>query len=108
MRDGGNIMHQWEELTAESNRMSGHVPSGTSSTTSRTKTAKSHDDASASTGGSSAATVRKCQGCHRDNHTREFCRLRSFNKEGPWAGSAAERTVRVWDSSAEASADGTP
>ena len=59
------IMHQWEVLTAESNCMSGHVLSGTSSTTSRTKTAKSREDASG----------RKCQGCSRGNHTREFCRL---------------------------------
>ena len=111
------IMYQWEAMTAEVNRMSGYVPSGTSSTTSRTKTAKSRDDTLTNAGGFSATTVRKCQGCNRDNHTREFCRLRThpdFNKEGPWSGSAAERRVRVWDSSAEVllpwkqRADGTP
>ena len=97
--------------------MSGHVPIGTSSTTNRTKTAKSRDDASTNAGGSSTTTIRKCQGCNRDNHTREFCRLRhhpDFNKEGQWSGSAAERKVRVWDSSSEVllpwkqKADGTP
>ena len=57
------IMHQWEALTAKSNRMGGHIPSGTSSTTSKAKAAKTCDDASASAGSSSAATGRTCQGC---------------------------------------------
>ena len=51
------IMHQWEAVTAENNRMSGHVPSEISSTTSRTKTAKSREDTSTSAGGASAATT---------------------------------------------------
>ena len=33
------IMHQWESLTAESNRISGHMPSEFSSTSGKTKTA---------------------------------------------------------------------
>ena len=79
----------------------GGTDSGTSSTTSRTKTSKYHDEASTSAGGASTATTRRCQGCNRAHHT---CRLRShpdFNKAGSWAGSAAERAIRVWDSSVE-------
>ena len=44
----------------------------------------------------------RCEGCNRPNHTRDFCRLKNhpdFNKEGPWVGSAVERTIRVWDHS---------
>ena len=88
------IMHRWEVLTAESNRMRGN--SGTSC---KAKTTKTRDKASASAGTPSAATGRTCQGCNRANHTREFCRLRfhpDFNREGPWAGSSAKRAVRVW------------
>ena len=98
------IMHQWEALTAEGNRMSDHVPSETASTTSRTKTARSHDEASTSAGSASASTRRKCQGCNRANHSRDVCRLRfhpDFNKAGSWVGSAAERAIHVRDSSVE-------
>ena len=110
------IMHQWEALTAEVNRMGGHVPSGPSSSTSRTKTPRASDEASTSAGGASAATTRKCQGFNRAHHTRDGCRLRfhpDFNKSGSWVGSSAERAIRVWDSSADVAlpwkkrADGT-
>ena len=49
-------------------------------------------------------TTRKCQGYNRAHHTRDVCRLRfhpDFNKSGSWVGSAAERAIRVWDSSAD-------
>ena len=88
------IMHQWEALTGESNRMGGHILTGTSSTTSKAKAAKTRNDASVSAESSSAATGRTCQGCNRANHTREFCRLRfhpDFNREGPWAGTYRPR-----------------
>jgi len=97
-----HIMHQWEALTAENDRMGGN--SGTSSTTSKAKASKSRDDAPASAGTSSTTAGRTYQGCNRANHTREFYRLRfhpDFNREGPWAGSSAERTVRVWDPATE-------
>ena len=110
------IMYQWEAMTAEVNRMGGQLPSGASSNTSRTKTPKASDEAATSAAGASAATTRKCQGCNRAHHTRDVCRLRfhpDFNKSGSWVGSAAERAIRVWDSSTEVAlpwekrADGT-
>ena len=62
-------------------------------------------------------TSGNCEGCNRPNHTRASCRLRfhpDFNKEGPWAGSSVERTIRVWDTQPDVRlpwtqrADGTP
>ena len=93
------IMHTWERLTAETNRMGGHVPSASSKPRENTATP------AASTG---ATTGGDCEGCNRPNHSRDF------NKDGPWAGSSVERTIRVWDTQPDVRlpwtqrADGTP
>ena len=83
--------------------MSGHTLSASSSTAGRSKTAKAKEDQPTT---SVEATKKnnglRCDGCNRPNHTRDFCRLKNhpdFNKEGPWVGSAVERTIRVWDHS---------
>jgi len=112
-----SIMHMRERLTAESNRMGGHVASGSSSTSSKTKTSRSREDSSTTTVGTSAATSRTCEGCNRPNHSRESFRLRfhpDFNREGPWDGSLVERAIRVWNQQPDVQlpwkqrADGTP
>ena len=94
------LMHRWERLTAESQRMSGQTLSAASG---RSKAAKAKEDQpTTSVEATKKATGLRCEGCNRPNHTRDFCRLKNhpdFNREGPWVGSAVERTIRVWDHS---------
>ena len=97
------LMHTWERLTAESHRMSEHTLSGSSSSTGRNKASKTREDQPNTTvEATKKSNGLRCEGCNRPNHTRDFCRLRThpdFNKEGPWIGSAVERTIRGWDHS---------
>jgi hypothetical protein len=98
------IMHTWERLTAETNRMGGHVPSASSNTTNNSKTPKPREDMATPATSTGEATGGNCEGCNRPNHSRASCRLRfhpDFNKDGPWSGSAVERMIRVWDKQTE-------
>ena len=92
--------------------MGGHVTSGSTVTANKSK-----KDAATPTASTDTATSGNCEGCSRPNHSRASCRLRvhpDFNKEGPWAGSAVERSIRAWDTNPVARlswsqrADGTP
>ncbi len=98
------IMHTWERLTAETNRMGGHVPSAPSSTSIKSKNPKLREDTTTPAVSTGGTTGGNCEGCNRPNHSRASCRLRfhpDFNKDGPWSGSAVETAIRVWDKQAE-------
>ena len=83
--------------------MSKNTLSGSSSSTGRSKAAKTREDQPNTTvEATKKSNGLRCEGCNRLNHTRDFYRLRThpdFNREGPWVGNAVERTIRVWDHS---------
>ena len=82
---------------SDTNRMGGHVTSGSTVTANKAK-----KDATTLTANTGTVTSGNCEGCNRPGHSRDSCRLRvhpDFNKEGPWAGSAAEKSIRAWNTS---------
>ena len=91
------IMHTRQRLTAESNCVSGHIPSGPSSISGKKKTPKPREGSSTTTVGARVvrATGRTREGCNRPNHSREFCRLRNHSHPDfllPWKGTAEAPT----------------
>ena len=74
-----SIMHRWERLTAETNRMGGHVTSGSTVTANKAK-----KDTTTPTESTGTVTSGNCEGCNRPSHSRDSCRIRvqtDFNKE---------------------------
>ena len=92
-----DLINRWEKLEMQSRRISGSTSSQSSSDKGKNhRSDKGRNRVDDPVGGQ---TPVHCDGCNRDNHRREDCRLRNhpdFNEHGPWGGSSADRAMRRW------------